>query len=121
MRLCIVLGLAMAALIACSPSPRGATSTPSPIAQTQFPGGITAGGGTSGDVLARTQGKGANPTESGTPGIPQGAEGNVGGTEKGGQTGSSSIGGSGAKSSSQSAKGEIVQPKDGAAPSPAAR
>jgi hypothetical protein len=117
-----VLAIAGAALVAaCSPQERGATSAPAAIAQTHFPGGFTAGGGTSGDVMARTQAKGANPTEAGTPGIPQGAEGNVGGTEKGGQAGPSSIGGSGEKSSAQSAKGEIAQPRDGAPASPAAR
>jgi hypothetical protein len=57
------------------------------INQTGFPGQITAGGSSSGEVMARSAG---GTTEGGaargTPGIPQGAEGNVGGAAMGGTT-----------------------------------
>lgn len=58
------------------------------VNQTGFPGQITAGGGTSGEVMnrsARVTTEGGNAR--GTPGIPQGSEGNVGGTAMGGTTG----------------------------------
>jgi len=55
------------------------------VQQTKAPGHIAAGGKTSGEVLAassRPQDAGANGP-AGTPGIPQGAEGNTGGTAPG--------------------------------------
>lgn len=54
--------------------------------QTNFPGQVTAGGGTSGEVLARNGALKNNPDPSGTPGIPQGAGGNTGGAAMGGTT-----------------------------------
>lgn len=54
------------------------------VGQTLFPGMVTAGGHTSGEVFARTSKAGAvEPGPAGTPGIPKGAEGNVGGTNLG--------------------------------------
>ena len=55
------------------------------VIQTGYPGQITAGGGSSGEVMART----ARPTTDatyagGTPGIAGGAGGNTGGAETGG-------------------------------------
>jgi hypothetical protein len=55
------------------------------VAQTRLPGHVTAGGGTSGQVIART-GAAAGTQPAGTPGIPQGAGGNPGGTALGGTT-----------------------------------
>jgi len=118
----IAAAIACAVLAACSPPERGGASRDAAaIAKTEFPGQLTAGGGTSGEVMARAQTSGANPSEAGTPGIPQGAEGNVGGTAPGGTTGSSSIAGSGKQSASQSAKGTTEQPAKSAPPSPTAR
>jgi hypothetical protein len=55
------------------------------ILQTRLPGDVTSGGGTSGEVMARNQADGAvQPGPAGTPGIPKGAGGNVGGAELGG-------------------------------------
>ncbi|GAB3538148.1 hypothetical protein GCM10027343_03160 [Noviherbaspirillum agri] len=54
--------------------------------QTGFPGQVTAGGGTSGEVMARAA-SAANTTASmpaGTPGIPQGSGGTTGGAAMGG-------------------------------------
>jgi hypothetical protein len=51
--------------------------------KTEFPGQITAGGGTSGEVMARASGVSNNRDPSGTPGIPRGAGGNVGGAAMG--------------------------------------
>ncbi|WP_298234937.1 hypothetical protein [uncultured Azohydromonas sp.] len=53
------------------------------VVQTRFPGQVSAGGGTSGEVIAQSGGKQAAPP-AGTPGIPQGSEGNVGGAALGG-------------------------------------
>lgn len=79
-------GAALAALVAlwgaagCGPREPGRENG---VQQTQFPGQVSAGGGTSGEVIARVGGKpAAGP--AGTPGIPQGAEGNTGGTAPGG-------------------------------------
>ena len=64
-------------LSACEAHDRGSTS----VRQTRFPGQITAGGGTSGEVLARnSHPKTAGETTGGTPFHAGGAEGNTGGT-----------------------------------------
>lgn len=89
--------------------------------ETRFPGTITAGGGTSGEVVAASKAKGVNPNESGTPGIPKGAEGNVGGTQLGGTAGASSLGGTGEKSREQAAKAAADPAPSTAPPSPAPR
>jgi hypothetical protein len=52
--------------------------------QTGFPGQVTAGGGTSGEVLARAGRATEGTYIGGTPGIAGGAEGNVGGPATGG-------------------------------------
>jgi hypothetical protein len=63
-------------------------SDPGPAAgQTKFPGQISAGGGTSGEVMARAGAMSNTPDPSGTPGIPQGSGGNTGGAAMGGTTG----------------------------------
>jgi hypothetical protein len=58
------------------------------VRQTKFPGQVTSGGPTSGEVMARNS---AAATKSepvaGTPGIPQGAGGTTGGTATAGSTG----------------------------------
>jgi len=63
----------------------GGSSGAHGVAQTQLPGQFTAGGGTSGQVIART-GAATATQPAGTPGIPQGAGGNPGGTAMGGST-----------------------------------
>jgi hypothetical protein len=55
------------------------------VTQTKLPGHVTAGGPTSGQVIARS-GAAAATQPAGTPGIPQGAGGNPGGTAMGGST-----------------------------------
>jgi hypothetical protein len=57
------------------------------IRQTRLPGEVTAGGRTSGEVMAATTPAARpQPGPAGTPGIPRGAEGNTGGTAMGGTT-----------------------------------
>lgn len=68
--------LACAALAGCDRG--GGTDANAGATQTHFPGQITAGGNTSGEVLAKNANTTAN-MPSGTPGIPQGAGGNTGG------------------------------------------
>jgi colicin import membrane protein len=53
------------------------------VRQTGLPGHVTAGGGTSGAVLATAPAKPADRGPAGTPGIPLGSEGNTAGTELG--------------------------------------
>ena len=115
--------LAMVALLALAACDGG---TPRPAAQegqnTGFPGSVTAGGGTSGEVLARSKtATGVTPKEAGTPGIPQGAGGTVGGTQLGGTQGSSSIGGTGEKTQEQASKAAPQSSTNNAPPSPTAR
>jgi hypothetical protein len=52
--------------------------------QTRFPGQVTAGGGTSGEVIARAGGAKSGAYMGGTPGIPMGSGGNTGGPATGG-------------------------------------
>lgn len=75
--------------------------------QTKFPGQVSAGGGTSGEVIARGMKEPVVVGPSGTPGIPQGSEGNVGGAALGGTVPKETeIGGSGAKTPEQARKPE---------------
>ena len=79
-------GLLAAALLlsACS---RNTAPASDGVIQTKFPGQVTAGGGTSGEIIART----ARPVTDavyagGTPGIAGGAGGNTSGAAIGGST-----------------------------------
>jgi hypothetical protein len=55
------------------------------VLQTKYPGQITAGGGSSGEVMARTARPETDATYAGgTPGIAGGSGGNTGGAETGG-------------------------------------
>lgn len=57
------------------------------IQETKFPGMVTAGGGTSGQVMARSSKPKTDATYAGgTPGHAGGAEGNTGGAAMGGTT-----------------------------------
>lgn len=59
--------------------------------QTGFPGMVSAGGGTSGEVMARA-GANAGGAAAGTPGIPQGSGGNTGGANTVGAAGGQNAG-----------------------------
>jgi hypothetical protein len=61
-----------------------AASAADRVAQTRFPGQVTAGGGTSGEVIARAGGAKSGAYPGGTPGIPMGSGGNTGGPATGG-------------------------------------
>lgn len=56
------------------------------LKQTGLPGHVTAGGGSSGEVLSRSQQANKSTAPAGTPGIPQGSEGNTSGAALGGTT-----------------------------------
>jgi hypothetical protein len=89
-----VLGAALVGLVlvaGCGPHGPGSEDG---VQQTKFPGMVSAGGGTSGEVIARTGGKQA-PPPAGTPGIPQGAGGNTGGAAPGGTVAKGDAGTSG--------------------------
>ncbi|WP_151636133.1 hypothetical protein [Noviherbaspirillum aerium] len=74
--------LAMAAALAgCGRD--GPATADNGITQTKFPGQLSAGGGTSGEIMAQAAGGTTAKTPSGTPGIPQGAGGNTGGAAMG--------------------------------------
>jgi hypothetical protein len=109
-----VLGLSFILLAtgaACGKTENASSSTG--IIQTRFPGQVTAGGGTSGDVLARL-GEAVNATYSGgTPGIAGGAGGTTGGPATGGTVQESGHGPSsvGAKDSSNQQRSAQEQGK----------
>jgi hypothetical protein len=87
-------GFALAILAACSQD--GATGSAATVRNTAFPGQITAGGGTSGEVM--TQAKKAATDGSyagGTPHIAGGSGGNTGGAATGGTVQESGHGPSG--------------------------
>jgi hypothetical protein len=54
------------------------------VIQTRFPGQISAGGGTSGEVLSQAPRVASSGTPRGTPGIPEGAGGTTSGAALGG-------------------------------------
>lgn len=62
------------------------------VTQTKFPGMVTSGGDTSGQVLARAKSSDVSSSgeASGTPGIPEGSGGNTSGAALGGTTGGAS-------------------------------
>lgn len=85
--------------------------------KTGFPGQVTAGGSTSGEVMARAKPQ-VDTSTGGTPGIPQGSGGNTGGAAMGGTSGGSTLGGTGDKTAAQTPAAQPAgEPKDGAATS----
>ena len=92
-RLTLLLGMTVVCASACSRADKAADDG---IRKTGFPGMVTAGGGTSGEVIARS----AKPLSDGsyaggTPGIAGGAGGNTGGTATAGTAQESGHGPSG--------------------------
>jgi hypothetical protein len=84
---------------------------------TRFPGQISAGGGTSGSVMAAAKPMDKAMREAGTPGIPQGAGGNTAGAKLGGSTGSGALANSGEQTAAQRVPGTGAPAHDGAAAS----
>ena len=83
-----LLGLLLAAL-ATGCGERSESVAANGVLQTKAPGHASAGGQTSGAVMAAAgQRAMADPAPSGTPGTPQGMEGNTGGTAMGGTSAS---------------------------------
>lgn len=78
----IVALAAVAVLAACGE--RGTSASEAGVKQTKFPGSVSAGGGTSGEVIARAGTAKEGQYMRGTPGIPMGAGGNTGGAATGG-------------------------------------
>lgn len=86
MRALILSACALAALAAgCdrtrAPSTEAASSE---VRQTRFPGQVTAGGGSSGELIATTETATNARNSGGTPGTGGGMEGNTGGAKMGG-------------------------------------
>lgn len=94
------------------------------VVQTRYPGQMSAGGGSSGEVMARSAHPQTDATYAGgTPGIAGGAGGNTGGAETGGTTQESGQGPSQGVTQPSSAgrPGATLQPGDnGGATAPAA-
>ena len=84
---------------------------------TRFPGQISAGGGTSGSVMAAAKPMDKAMREAGTPGIPQGAGGNTAGAKLGGSTGAGALANSGEQTAAQRVPGTAAPAHDGAAAS----
>lgn len=83
LRCALLMGLALG-VSACAPSHDGAAGKSS-VRQTQFPGQVSAGGQTSGQLMQDAGAMKETPDPEGTPGIPQGAGGNTGGAAMGGE------------------------------------
>lgn len=82
----LIPGLLAAMLLAAGCS-RNTAPASNGVIQTKFPGEVTSGGGTSGEVIARTAKPVTDATYAGgTPGIAGGAGGNTSGAETGGTT-----------------------------------
>lgn len=98
--LSLAAALSIGSLAACHrPVPTAPEATAAEVIQTSFPGQVTAGGRTSGEVMAAAGEFTQQGDDQGTPGIPKGSGGNTGGAELGGaQDGQSSIGGDGQQS-----------------------
>lgn len=101
--LAVAAALSLASLAACHrPVPTAPEASAVEVIPTGFPGQVTAGGGTSGEVMAAAGEFTAQGNDQGTPGIPKGSGGNVGGAELGGsQDGQSSVAGAEQKSAGQ--------------------
>jgi hypothetical protein len=85
-RFLIPCALAASALFATGCS-RNTAPASDGVIQTKFPGQVTAGGGTSGEIIARTARPVTDATYAGgTPGIAGGAGGNTSGAAVGGTT-----------------------------------
>ena len=116
-----VVVVCCACLAACQ---RDRASAAHGVIQTRYPGQITAGGGSSGEVMERTARPVTDATYAGgTPGIAGGAGGNTGGAETGGTVQESGQGPSRGVSQPSSAgrPGATLQPGDtGGAAAPAA-
>src|SRR6476620_3104170 len=85
-------------LAACSnhSGPDGGKSPGGPAVsqrETHFPGMVTAGGNTSGEVMKSSGEKVGASMPAGTPGTPRGMEGNTGGTAMGGTTPGAAVAG----------------------------
>ena len=85
-----LLGSLILVLLGCSP--RGDAAG---VRNTAFPGQVTAGGGTSGEVIAQAKRATDASYAGGTPGIAGGAGGNTGGAATGGTVTESGHGPSG--------------------------
>lgn len=106
---------AAAVLVLCACNQTSHGSAAAGIAQTKFPGQITAGGGTSGEVQARNnKPKSDGSTTGGTPFHAGGAGGNTGGTATAGTVQESGNGPSG--SSTPTVAAPVATPGQPAGP-----
>jgi hypothetical protein len=117
---CAAVAVLCALLTACQ---RDEAPAAHGVIQTKYPGQMTAGGGSSGEVMARTARPETDATYAGgTPGIAGGAGGNTGGAETGGTVRETGQGPSQGVSQPASAgrPGATLQPGDtGGAAAPA--
>ena len=78
---------ALAALAVLAGCDRGPTGAAHGVVQTKYPGQVSAGGATSGQIMARSARPETDATYAGgTPGIAGGSGGNTSGAETGGRT-----------------------------------
>lgn len=127
----LAMGLVAAAVLGGCGRGSGDPPAGSALRQTELPGQMTAGGQTSGTVIAtaaRTPPKdmGTASREAGTPGIPEGSGGNTSGARLGGTTGPSALSNSGEQTAAQRTPGQGAPahaadaPRAAAASAPAA-
>jgi hypothetical protein len=97
MRMMILATCALAVLASGCDRGRSRSTEPaaSEVRQTRFPGQVTAGGATGGEVIASTARTVDGSYAGGTPGTAGGMEGNVGGAKMGGTVAESGVAPSG--------------------------
>lgn len=110
---------ALAAVVLLAACSRNTAPASDGVIQTKFPGQVTSGGGTSGEVIARTARPVTDATYAGgTPGIAGGSGGNTSGAETGGTTRETGQGPtSGVTPPSGAMQGTQTQPGDMGKPS----
>ncbi|MEW6371963.1 MAG: hypothetical protein AB1584_13580 [Pseudomonadota bacterium] len=118
-RTTILTPCTLAALVLLAACSRNTAPASDGVIQTKFPGQVTSGGGTSGEVIARTARPVTDATYAGgTPGIAGGSGGNTSGAETGGTTRETGQGPtSGVTPPSGAMQGTQTQPGDMGKPS----
>lgn len=113
---------ALAALAVLAGCDAGPTSAAHGVIQTKYPGQVSSGGATSGQIMARSARPETDATYAGgTPGIAGGSGGNTSGAETGGETQESGQGPSSGTTQPASAgrPGSTSPPGDHGSPAPA--
>lgn len=118
-KLSAAMTIVLAVLAGCGDRQAASENTVNGLRQTAFPGQMTAGGGSSGAVMARTARPESNATYAGgTPGIAGGSGGNTGGAATAGTVTEAGQGPSSGTSRIDAAAPGVAAPEPANAPPP---